>query len=262
MNLRRLAGLAGLVSAALFVLTIVLTFVAGAPPALDDPVNKVASYYEDNRGLLQVNGILGFITLFTIPVWFIPLYRWIRDRAWIAGDAGARVTPAGASTAASGGSAAAAGRGGAGADDDAGVWATIAFGAFIATGAVAAVQGGIATALAQSIEDIRGSDEVVLALFDAYNGLSAGLSPLFALFAVGLAFASRGTGLVPEWCRPVLLVAAVLGLISILAPFTESDVLGLAGLLSFVLFIVVVIASSLALLRPAATTGGATPAAT
>ena len=260
MNLRRLAGAAGLLSAALFVLTIILTFVAGAPPALDDPVQDVASYYEDNQGLLQVNGIIGFITLFTIPLWFIPLYRWIRDRAWAAGGGGAGASAA-ATPAPAGTTAAAAGGGTA--DDDAGVWATVAFGGFIATGAIAATQTGVATALAQSIEDIRGSDEVVVALFDTYNGLGAAIGPVFALFAVGLAFASRGTGLLPNWTRPVLLVAAVLSLISILAPFTESDAIGLLGLLAFVLFIVALIGSSLSLLSAprskSAAAGGGTP---
>ncbi len=247
-----MAGLAGLLSAALFLLTIILTFVAGAPPALDDPVQDVANYYEDNQGLLQVNAILGFITLITFPIWFVPLYRWIRDRAWAAGGTGPGASAA-ATTTATPGSTAVAGTAGT-AQDDAGVWATIAFGSFIATGAVAAIQGGVATALAQSIEDIRGSDEVVLALFDTYNGLSAALSPLFALFAIALALAARGTDLLPNWTRPVLLVAAVLALVSMLAPFTESDALGLLGLVGFVLFIIVVAGSSLSLLSP--TTSG------
>ena len=232
MSLRRIAGIAGLVSAALFILTIVITFAAGAPPALDDSAQKVTSYYEDNRGMLQLNGVLGFLTLFTIPLWFVPLYRWIRDRAWASG---------GATT----------GRDDVAANDDEGGWATIALAGFITTGAIAAVQTAVATALAQGIEDeLGGNEATVTALFDLYNGLAAAIGPLFALFALALAYAARGTGYLPDWASPVLLVTAALALISTLAPFTESDFIGLLGLLAFILFIVVIIASSLRLMRP------------
>ncbi|MFN2588780.1 MAG: hypothetical protein ABR613_11785 [Actinomycetota bacterium] len=184
MNLRRIAGAAGLISAGLFLLTIVLTFSAGRPPALDESAREVSSYYRDNSSMLQLNGVIGFITLFVIPLWFIPLYRWIRDRAWAGGSTGTSDARS---------------------DDDSGTWATIALAGFIATGAVSAVQTGVATALAQGIEDeLGGNDATVTALFDLYNGLGAAVGALFALFALGLAYAARGTGYLPSWASPVL----------------------------------------------------------
>ncbi len=240
MDLRRIAGIAGLVTAALFILTIVLTFAAGAPPALDDPAQKVSRYYQDNRSMLQLTGIIGFLTQFTIPLWFIPIYRWIRDRSWSRGATGAASTGT--------------------ADEEAGTWVTVALAGFIATGAIAAVQTGIATALASGIEDeLGGSEPTVTALFDLYNGLSAAIGALVAVFAVGLAFAARGSDFFPSWASPVLLVTTVLSLISIFAPFTEADFLGILGLVAFVLLIVVIIGSSLRLLGGARTTTTGTP---
>ena len=244
MNLRRVAAVAGLVSAGLFLLTIIITFAAGAPPALDDPAKDVASYYEDNQSLLQINGAIALVGTALIALWFVPIYRWIRDRGWVARD-----------RAATGATAPAAG-------DDAGTWATIALAAFIATGAVVAVQGAIGVGLAQSIEDTRGSDEVVTALFDAFNGLGAAIGPLFALYLFALALSSRGTGYLPNWTIPVLYLASALSLITVLAPQTESDALGIAGLAAFALFIVVIAASSLTLMRPDAGTRSTTTAAT
>lgn len=232
MNLRRVAAVAALVTAALFLLSIILTFAAGTPPALDDSARKVAAYYEDNQGLLQLNAVITYVSIGLIALWFVPIYRWIRDRAWVAGDAGTAARPA--------------------AGDESGTWATIALTGFIATGAVAAAQTGVGGALAQSIEDTRGSDEVVTALFDTFNGLGSAIGPLFALFLAALAMSSRGSGYLPGWTSPVLLVAAGASLISMLAPITESDAVALVGLFAFLLFIVVLAASGLTLLRSAA----------
>lgn len=239
MDLRRIAGWAGLVSAVLFIISLVLTFSAGAPPALDDPAQKVTQYYQDNRSMLQLNGIIGFSTLFLIPLWFVPIYRWIRDRSWATGAG----TPATAATA----------------DEEAGTWATIALTGFIATGAIVGVQTGVAGAIASGIEDeLGGSDPTVTALFDVYNGLGAAFGVTFALFALGLAFAGKGTAFLPSWASPVLLVLALTSFLSMLGPFTEADFFAILGLVSFVLFIIVVIGSSLRLLGGARPTTGTT----
>jgi hypothetical protein len=227
MNLRRIAAIAGLVSALIFLLTIIITFAAGAPPGLDDSAGEVATYYEDNQGLFQLSSVITFVGFFTVPLWFIPIYRWIRDRAWISGEA---TRPAAA--------------------DEAGTWATIAFGSFLVTGAIASVQTGITAALVQSIEDTRGSQEVVTALFDSINSLAAGVGAAFALFLIALAMAARGTDYLPSWASPVLLIAGLLSIISIFAPITEVDVLALAGLLAFALFIIIIGSSSIRLLSP------------
>ena len=256
MTLRRIAGLAGLVTAVLFALTIILTFAAGAPPALDDPAPKVSQYYEDNRSMLQLSGILGFLSLFTIALWFIPIYRWIRDRSWAAGGTApgtAAATTTARDTATAGGVA------GATAEDDTVGWATIALAEFIATGAVAAVQTAVATAIASGIEDeLGGNDATVTALFDFYNALGAAVGVLIALFTVGLAFAARGTDFVPTWASPVLLAVAVLSLLSMLGPFTESDFFAILSLLAFILFIVVLVGSSLRLMGGAGAGRGTT----
>ncbi len=232
MDLRRTAGLAGIISGILFVISLILTFSAGQPPALDEPASKVTQYYEDNKSMLQLNGIIGFITLFLVPIWFVPIYRWIRDRAWARGGAGTTTTT----------------------DDDAGAWITLAFGGFIAAGALVGAQTGVATALTMGIEDeLGGNDATVTALFDLYNGLGAAFGVVFALYALGLALGARATEYFPSWASPVLLVVTLTSLLSIFGPFTESDFFAILALIAFVLFIVVIIGSSLRLL------GGARP---
>lgn len=233
MDLRRIAGLAGLLASALFILAVILTFAAGQPPALDESAQKVTRYYQDNRSTLQLTGIISFLILFIIPFWFIPIYRWIRDRSW-ATSAGAGTTPGGR------------------AEDETGTWATLALAAFIATGVVNGVQTAVATAVASGIEDeLGGNDATVTALFDLYNGLGAAIGPFFALLSVGVALVARGTPLFPNWSTPVLGVAAILILLSTFAPFTEIDFLAILGLIGFLLFIAVIIGSSLRLLGAA-----------
>ncbi|HEX2121531.1 MAG TPA: hypothetical protein VHL59_07805, partial [Thermoanaerobaculia bacterium] len=89
----RIAGAAGIVSGVLLILLVILTFAGGAPPALDESGQGVINYYQDNEGLSKLGGILGFIALATVPVWFIGIYNALRDRGTVAtGTAGSSDT--------------------------------------------------------------------------------------------------------------------------------------------------------------------------
>lgn len=228
MTMSRIGGYAGLLAAALFVLTVVLSFAAGTLPSFDDPAATIASYYADNSGTIELLGLFGVLTLFILPLFFVAWFVRIRQSERDGNE----------------------------------WWSILALVGFIATGAVVGAQSAVQLTLVWGIgKDLGTSGPLVTALFDAYNGLGAGLSALFAVTLVGLAMAQKGRGLVAEWTTPLLQLGVVLALVSLLAPFTETDFLALLGFGAFIVFIIWVAVASAALLRgaPAARAAGPVP---
>ncbi|MDQ4065720.1 MAG: hypothetical protein M3161_06705, partial [Actinomycetota bacterium] len=217
----RIAGAAGIVSGVLLILLVILTFAGGAPPALDDPAQDVISYYQDNEGLSKLGGILGFIALLTVPVWFIGIYNALRDR-------GTATTGGVGTTAAADGVA----------------WPRLGLVALIVTGALVAVQGSAALALGLGATDeFQGAPAVAGALFDLYNALGAAIAITFGLFLLAIGVALQRSGGYPNWWASLLYVGALASFISFFAPFFEADALAYFGLIPILILAVFALAS-------------------
>ena len=226
----RIAGAAGIVSGVLLILLVILTFAGGAPPALDDPARDVITYYQDNEGLSKLGGILGFIALLTVPVWFIGIYSALRDRA--------------AATSGVAGTAAA----------DTVAWPRLGLVALIVTGALVPVQGAAALALSLGAKDeFQGAAPVAGALFDLYNALSAPIAIVFGLFLLAIGVALQRSGGYPNWWATLLYVGALASFISFFAPFLEADALAYFGLIPVLILAVFALASGMAINRPGTT---------
>jgi hypothetical protein len=57
------------------VLTVISTFLPGAPPSTDDSVEKIAKYYSDHAGGIQAAQLLGGLGLIGLLWWFGSLWR-------------------------------------------------------------------------------------------------------------------------------------------------------------------------------------------
>jgi hypothetical protein len=216
MDYQRIAASAGLLSAALILVLIVVTFAGGAPPALDDPAQKVLNYYKDNRSLSLFGGAIGFILLGLIPVFFLGVYALLRDA----------LAP------------------------NIQVWPRLSLVALIVTGAFVGVQGSAALALALGAKDeFGGAPPVAGALFDLYNALAAAIAVVFALFLFAVGVATDRAAGYPKWWSQMLYIGAAVSLIAFLAPFTNSDFLAILGLLPLIIFAVWIALASLAMQR-------------
>jgi hypothetical protein len=214
MDYRRLAAAAGLLSAALLLVLIVTFFAGGAPPALDDPAQKVLTYYKDNRALSLLSGFIGFILLGTIPIFFLGVYALLRD-----GLAATLHT-----------------------------WPRLALVALIVSGAFIGVQGSAALALALGAKDeFGGSPAAAGVLFDLYNALGAAIAIVFAVFLFAVGYAMSRSPSYPSWWSQMLYVGAAASIVSFLAPFFNSDILAYFGLIPIIVFGVWIAVVSLAL---------------
>jgi hypothetical protein len=216
MDYQRIAATSGLISAALLLVFIVTFFAGGAPPALDDPAQKVLNYYQDNRSLSYITAAIGFILLGLIPIFFLGVYALLRDA----------LAP------------------------NLQVWPRLSLVALIVTGAFVGVQGSAAFALALGAKDeFGGSPPVAGALFDLYNALAAAIAVVFAVFLLAVGVAQDRAAGYPKWWSQMLYIGAAASLISFLAPFTNSDFLAILGLLPVILFAVWIAVASLAMQR-------------
>lgn len=217
----RVAAMAGLATAVLVLISIIITFSSGAPPALDDPEQKVIDYYQNNQGLSEIGAIVGFLILGTAATFYIGLYTWLRDST--RGDASdARNTDAN------------------------NAWPRLALASFIAAGSIVAVQGASALAIALGAQDeFDGSPGIAGALFNLYNALGAAFAIPFAVFFVATGVAidrarSRGRdnsrGELPSWLTPALYLGGVSSFIAFFAPFAEIDALAYFGLIAYIVF--------------------------
>lgn len=229
-DFRRTAGLAGVVSAVLLVITLVATFAQGAPPALDASSQGLAKYFSNNEGLAKVAAFFGMLPILTLPVWFVGWYLSFRGSDTSIGDLVS------------------------------GAWARVALIAFIALGAFSTVQGAATFAIVLGIKDeFDGQPAVAGALFDLYNALGVGsaLAMTLLLWAAATCHGdARDRG--PSWLKTALYAGTILALVSFFAPFLEIDALAFAGLFAFLVFIAWVAVTGLSLLKPGAATTNTT----
>ena len=217
----RVASMAGVATAVLVLLSLIITFTNGAPPALDDPEQKIIDYYQNNQGRSEIGAIVGFLILGTASMFFIGLYTWLRDATrGNASDAGYA--------------------------DANNAWPRLALANFIAAGAIVAVQGSAALAIALGAQDeFDGSPGIAGALFDLYNALGAAFAIPFTVFFIATGVAidrARGRGRdnsregLPSWLTPALYLAGVSSFIAFFAPFAEIDALAYFGLIAYIIF--------------------------
>jgi hypothetical protein len=212
----RIAAMFGFITVGLFVLSIIVTFVGGAPPALDASAREIVKYYSDNEGLAKLGGIIGFLALGTVAVFFLGVYSALRDRATAATSA----------------------------------WPRLSLTAFIVSGAFVGVQGAAALAIALGVkDDFGGTPAIAGALFDLYNALAAVVAVVLAVFLAATGVALARAGGYPRWWSTLLYVGALFSLVSFLAPFTEIDALAYLGLIAFIIFTIWIAAASMALQR-------------
>ena len=214
---RRIASAAGLATALLVLISVIIGFSNGAPPALDDPAQKVIDYYQNNQGRSEIGAIVGFLILGTASMFYLGLYTWLRDRG---------VTDRSAV-------------------DDSEAWPRLALATFIASGAIVAVQGATALAIALGAQDeFDGAPGVAGGLFNLYNALGAAFAIPFAVFFWATAASLeriRNTDRndrieLPSWLRPALYIGALSSFISFFAPFAEIDALAYFGLIAYLVF--------------------------
>lgn len=220
-DFRRLAGMAGVASAALFVVGIVVTFAQGAPPALDASAREIGTYFSNNVGLAKVSALINIIPILFVPLFFAAMYLTFREGG--VGTSAARVDG----------------------------WPVAALIGFIALGVFSTLQGCAALAIALGVKDeFGGQPEIAAALFDLYNAVAPASALAMALLLWSVGNCHTRTGIGPSWLPSALYVGAAAAAISMLAPFLEIDALAFLGLLAFIIFIVWVAVAGMGLMRP------------
>ena len=197
---------AGVAAIAFVALTLVSVFASGEPPAADDAVGKIRDYLTDHRSALLVSNFLGLVA--------IPLVIWfgVALRDALRGD---RTTNA---------------------------LGTASLAGLLITAPMAMAGGAIGSApvYVDGVADKLGDDAVRI-VYEAQTLLFAATAAGLVLFALATALAihrARTLPLFTMWLALLAAVGNVIALFSTLAP--GASALGLIGVLTFVLFVLVV----------------------
>jgi hypothetical protein len=197
---------AGLAAIAFVVLTLVTVFSSGEPPSADDAVGKIRGYLTDHRSALLVSNFLGLVA--------IPLVIWfgVALRDAVRGDRTANAL------------------------------GTASLAGLLITAPMAMAGGAVGSAVVyvDGLADKLGDDSVLI-VYEAQTLLFAATAAGLTLFALAAALAIHRTRTLPlytMWLAFLAAVGNVVALFSTLAP--GASPLGLAGVLTFVLFVLVV----------------------
>jgi hypothetical protein len=196
----------GGVAAVVFVVLILISvFASGQPPAADDAVDKIRTYLADHRAALLVSNLLGLAGI-PFVIWFGVVLREV-----LRGDRTANVL------------------------------GTASLAGLLVTAPIAIVGGAIATApvYVDGVAAKLGDDSVRI-VFEAQSLTFAATSAGIVLFSLAAGLAIGRTRALPSytmWLAFLTTVANVLTMISTVAP--GASVLGLPGVISFALFVLV-----------------------
>jgi hypothetical protein len=212
-----------------FVLVVIGFVVQHKPPASDASATEVLEYVKDHRDNLHlVQAIFGLAGFFFI--WFIGALRSLLGRA----------------------------------EGGEGRLATTAYGGGLI--AVATLMVGLGLAAAAELHPAA-DPEITRALIDASLLVPAVGAPAAAVFFLGNGLSILRSGYLPSWLGWLGIVAAVFNAIGISAVFTDHGAFAGDGVIGFfagfLLFIIWVLAASIALVRKlgeGGTEGGAAPA--
>jgi hypothetical protein len=197
---------AGVAAIAFVVLTLVSVFASGEPPAADDAVGKIRDYLTDHRSALLVSNFLGLVAI-PLIIWFGVV---LRDA--LRGD---RTTNA---------------------------LGTASLAGLLITAPMAMAGGAIgsATVYVDGVTDKLGDDSVRI-VYEGQTLLFGATAAGLALFALAAALAihrARTLPLYTMWLAFLAAIGNVIALFSTLAP--GASALGLLGVLTFALFVLVV----------------------
>jgi MFS family permease len=208
-NWQRYAALGGI---AFVVLNVAGTFIAGAPPSLDDSPQKVAEYFSDNAGALQAAQYLAGIGAIGLFWWFGSLWRRMtRNEA------------------------------------ERPRLAVVALIGLVFGGVFALASGAVTSMTAMRIDDLSPeAARIFWALAYVLIGTS-GFGIVAMLAAVSAL--SYKTNMLPQWLTVIGWVAAAGFLVASVSAASDADVFGFIGLSSFLLWCIWIVAISLLMFR-------------
>jgi hypothetical protein len=213
---------------AFVVLAVAATVIPGSPPTATDSTRDVRDFLVDERDSLQAATYITGLALIAF-LWFLGTLRG-HLRAWEGG---------------------------------AGRFTAVAFGSGIALLSVVLAASGLA--LAPTLHAGELDDSTVRALFDAQVYMFAMAAFPAAGVTAGSAAVILRTGALPRAVGALGVLTSVVSVISGLSLYGESDsflsIGGAAGFVSFLLFLVWVLVTSIALMRGAPTPAPAAAAA-
>ena len=196
----------GGVAAIVFVVLILITaFSAGEPPAADDAVDKVRDYSVDHRGALLASNLIGLAAIPFI-IWFAVVLREVLRR-----------------------------------DPTTDALGLASLAGLLVTAAMALAGGAVATSpvYVDGVADELGDDALRI-VFEAQTLLFAATSAGIVLFSLTAALAIRRTGALPAYTMWLALLATVGNVVTLFSTASAgAAMLGFAGLLTFVLFVLV-----------------------
>ena len=194
------------VAAIVFVVLILISvFVSGQPPAADDSVEKIRTFLADHRSALLIANLLGLIGI-PLVLWFGVVLREV-----LRGDRTANAL------------------------------GTASLAGLLVTAPLAIVGGGLTSGAVyvDGVADKLGDDSVRI-LYESQTLLFAATSAGLVLFSLTAGLAIHRTKALPAytmWLAFLVTVGNILAMFSTVAP--GASVLGLPGVLSFALFVLV-----------------------
>jgi hypothetical protein len=194
------------------VLTVVGTFLSGAPPSPTDKADKIFDYFNDNAGALQAMQYLGGLGTIGLLWWFGSLWR--------------RMTRA---------------------EDGRPRMAVVALTGLLFAGVFAAVSGAISSVAAMRIEELGPGGAKTFYGLSVVLISTAGFGIVVLLGAVsGLCYRTK---YLPQWIMILGWIVALGFLIAALGSATDASAFGFIGLFSFLLWCIWVIGVSVVMFR-------------
>jgi hypothetical protein len=203
--LERTVRWSGVAAIVFVVLILISVFVSGQPPAADDSVEKIRTFLADHRSALLIANLLGLIGI-PLVLWFGVVLREV-----LRGDRTANAL------------------------------GTASLAGLLVTAPLAIVGGGLISGAVyvDGVADNLGDDSVRI-LYEAQSLLFAATSAGLVLFSLTAGLAIYRTKALPAytmWLAYLVTVANILTMFSTVA--AGAAVLGLAGVISFALFVLV-----------------------
>jgi hypothetical protein len=199
----RWTGIAAIVFVVLILITV---FASGQPPAADDAVDKIRNYLVDHRSALLISNLLGLVGI-PLVIWFGVVLREV-----LRGDRTANAL------------------------------GTASLAGLLVTAPLAIVGGGLtsATVYVDGVADKLGDDSVRI-VFEAQSLIFAATSAGLVLFSLAAGLAIHRTKALPSYTMWLAFLTTVANLLTMISTVTAgASVLGLPGVISFALFVLVV----------------------
>jgi hypothetical protein len=203
------------------VLSVVGSFIAGAPPATDDSAAEIADWFSDNAGAIQASQLISGLGVIALIWWAGSLFRKMSR-----------------------------------AEDGRPRLAVVTIVGFVFGGVFALMSGGIMSATALRIDEIGEGAQVFYAIGSVLLATSA-FGIVAALSAVNAL--SLRTQMWPRWLTYVGMLAAVLFLVGSIGTATDAGGIMVFGLIGFLVWSVWILGVSYELWKHPTTASSPTP---